>query len=444
MIIIRKLGEFMKRAHSDADASALPGTDTTSADASVSVAIASGISADGSGSGSSSLVGSVPESWKWILDIFDEAHLPKLGLPVQWESSTSGQHTRIAFNPETGERFPIEPSRTLKKIKPGPVGFIHATDKYYSMPGTEAPASVRFALFQDPRMQGALVEGSRGESLVPCLAHGDYVQVESLEADHVHAKSDIIARQMSLVNKLNTEPDFAEFVMKLDGINKFFVHIGGTYYGTLYFYELYFNDIDNIWLICGACNKHKSDKDPIAWFENQWPYGKEFFDYLSENVSDRGLLKKLETGEGLAQAAIAWFWSKQALYVSTSKIILNDIETPIKILGRKIGHIAGSGKLVRAERLQASLDGRMEMLLAVMRAPIGMARNSDDESFHSSSDEELRMPTRAPRIVYERAMRKIASELPQALIDRLGSEIQDLLREKEAEEDAHSIYTSPS
>ena len=64
-------------------------------------------------------------------------------------------------------------------------------------------------------------------------------------------------------------------------MDKFFIKVGNTYYGTLFFYELYFNDIDNIWLICQACNLQKSDAEALNWIENQWPFKDEFLEYLA-------------------------------------------------------------------------------------------------------------------------------------------------------------------
>ncbi len=66
------------------------------------------------------------------------------------------------------------------------------------------------------------------------------------QADHMHAKENIINRQKDLVKKLNDDQKFAKFIMKQDGMENFFVNVKGQYYGTLFFYELYFNDIDNI------------------------------------------------------------------------------------------------------------------------------------------------------------------------------------------------------
>ena len=89
-------------------------------------------------------------------------------------------------------------------------------------------------------MHDSIVKDGAGNALAPCIVHGDYVKVESLESDHIQAKANILQRQKGLVEKLNQDPPFAEFILREPGMNKFFIK---HKYGTLFFYELYFNDI---------------------------------------------------------------------------------------------------------------------------------------------------------------------------------------------------------
>ena len=89
-------------------------------------------------------------------------------------------------------------------------------------------------------------------------------------------------------------PAFANFLIQQPGMEKFFIKVEGKYQGTLFFYELYFNDIDNLWLICQSCNLQKSDEDTVKWLQEQWLYGKEFIEYLSrETIADGPILKKV-------------------------------------------------------------------------------------------------------------------------------------------------------
>jgi hypothetical protein len=164
------------------------------------------------------------------------------------------------------------------------------------------------------------------------------------------------------------------------------------YYGTLLFYEVYFNDVDNIWLICDACNSEKSNKDALEWFENQWLYGQEFLDYLSKKgLNDKGILLKISEKQGLAEVAIEWFWSRHANYISIAKALYEKLVVPLQILNIQVDRIAGLGNLQRTERLQASLNGKMLLLEAMMHAKIGMPKGSDEPSDSESSQDEMRI-----------------------------------------------------
>lgn len=330
----------------------------------------------------------LPAEWEWVLDLFDQAHLPKLGLPVKWPATVE-EHTRIFVDPTTGESFSID---TGKRLSSSPIGFIKASRGKHCMPGTDTPASARFERYYEPELHASFLKDHHNQSLIPCMAHGDYVKVESLQADHFQAKENIRKRQNELVAYLNKDDQFANHIIQQSGMNKFFVNYNGKYYGTLFFYELYFNDIDNLWLICGACNLHKSNQDTIAWLEDQWLYGQEFLDYLGKITQQKkqGILDKTDNNIGLATVAIEWFWKRHANYISTAKKLYEDVVIRIQLLNKQIDHIIGFGKKVRAERLQASLNVRLMFAAKLVQAGIGMPKG-DNESQHSSSDEEARM-----------------------------------------------------
>jgi hypothetical protein len=366
------------------------------------------------------------ERWRGLLAIIDEAHLPKLGMPVDWKK-TQEKHTQIAVNPMTNETINVA-TGVIIKHKEFPVGFIKSTPGSHSMPGTDQPVAIRWTRYIEPgKLSEHMVTDSHGFQQVPCIAHGDYVNVSSLAADHVQAQKAIKERQKALIEKLNdkSEPEFAEFLMKQDGMDKFFVQWGGKYYGTLFFYEIYLNDIDNIWLICDACNRYKKDQDTVRWFKKQWLYGPEFLDYLGK-INDEGILLKAKDKKGLAQIAIEWFWTRHAHYISVAKTLFKDVTRPIQILNRHVDHVIGSGNQKRAERLQASLDAKLLILKRIAQAPFGMPRNSG-ESQHNSSDDELRLtpPTGAdgkpiyPTVAqYAQAVSAFGEELP--MVTRTG------------------------
>ncbi len=372
----------------------------------------------------------VPAGWEWVEGVIDSAKLPYLGLPVKWDT-TQEKHAKIIFHPETGEIIDI-PSEKHSKNK-NAVGFITATKGRNPMPGAETPASVRYTRFLEPCLQDVLITSATGGSLVPCIAHGDYVKVESLESDHVQPKETILKRQQKLVAKLNEDSQFAEFLLTRPGMNKFFVNYKGKYYGTLLFYELYFNDIDNIWLICDACNSGKSNSDVFDWFKSQWLYGEEFLDYLTkQQINDKGILIKTQNQEGLALVAIEWFWDRHANYKSVAKKLYSEIVVPLQILNMRVDHVVGMGNQIRTERLQESLLAQVLFAQSAVKAKIGMPRGSQ-ESPHSSSDESYRLgplidqdgkPITVDVQMYKEAIEIASGRIPDLLEDVVKEELE--------------------
>lgn len=371
---------------------------------------------------------SLPSGWEWVLNVIDDAHLPHLGLPVRWDI-TKEKHAKVAFNPITGETIDIDTGRRSKN--PNAVGFITATKNKNPMPGATAPASVRYERFMGPCLQDALVKDATGSTLVPCIAHGDYVKVESLESDHLQAKEGIIKRQIELVAKLNAEPEFAKFILEQQGMDKFFIEYNDEYYGSLLFYELYFNDIDNIWLICDACNSHKSNEDTLDWLSNQWMYGEEFLDYLTrQHLKDDGILTKTNNKEGLAKVAIEWFWDRHANYVSIARKLYQDVVVPIQILNMRVDRVAGQGNLERTERLQASLMTKVMLAKGILDAKVGMPKGPD-ESPHDSSDDGARL---SPVLDDEGRPLPIDAgmyaETREAVLSRIPEQVSEMVREE--------------
>lgn len=373
----------------------------------------------------------VPIGWEWVLNICSEARLPELGRPVNWDR-TAKVHEKILIDPDNGKAFDPLTGKPLSSA----VGFIKATKGVDPMPGSLAPAAARVELYSKPEMQNSILLDNDAHYLVPCIVHGDYVKVESLQVDHLQAKENIRKRQDDLVRLLNNNAEFAEYLLKQPGMEKFFIkHTkDGKYYGTLFFYEVYFNDIDNLWLICGACNLHKSNQDTLEWLKNQWLYGKEFLDYLRLKRDDQGILKKTQDEQGLAEVAISWFWERHANYISTAKALLEHLTIPIQILNKKLDHVVGEDNQERAIRLKASLDAIVTLASKVVESKVGMPK-SGEESDHTSSDSERRLtppidddgqPVNVSSAAYNRAVEETSKQLPVVL--------KQLLKEKVREE----------
>lgn len=115
--------------------------------------------------------------------IFSEASLPLLGLPVRWEK-TQEMHSKIAFDPKKNKTYKIKENGEIVEGKKT-LGFIGTTSGKSEMPGSKKPAVVRFQRFQEFVQKGHLVKDFRGEGLLPCFAHGDYVPVQVMQSDHM-------------------------------------------------------------------------------------------------------------------------------------------------------------------------------------------------------------------------------------------------------------------
>lgn len=379
----------------------------------------------------------VPLGWEWAEDILTQYDLPKLGLPVKW-AQTAQRHQNVAYDARTKQAIDLRTGRKTTRS----IDFITATKGKNVIHGTEEPASVRVERYYEPCFHQHFIKDASGHTLAPCIAHGDYVKVESLESDHVQAKENIFKRQVGLVEKLNEDAAFADFLVKQPGMEKFFVKHEGKYYGTLFYYEVYFNDVDNIWLICDACNSQKSNGDTLNWFENQWLYGQEFLDYLARQQvaqTDTGILLKTADQRGLAEVAIAWFWERHANYVSVSQRIQQSIVVPLSVLNIQADRIIGYSAH-RGARLEASLNAKILLAESMVKAPgLGMPKPASDSS-HSSSDDALRMTplkdTTGQELVvtpgtYERAATEVAAAMPDFVKGLLKTKIKESLAQKQ-------------
>ena len=400
----------------------------------------------------SSVVPKVPQGWEWVLEIVDEAHMPHLGLPVKWDQTTKDEHQKIIFDPQTNKTINLKTGKASVK-KEFPVGFIKATRGTNTVPGTSEPASVRVQRFMDPHLHDSLIKDASGSSLAPCIACGDYVKVTALASDHVQASSKIIDRQKDLVAKLNEDHDFADFLMQQPGMSKFFVKVQESnedvYYGTLFFYELYFNDIDNIWLICQACNSQKSDDEALEWFKEKWLYGQEFLDYLGkckQKPNAGGILEKTKDKKGLATVAIDWFWDRHANYISISQRLHENVITPLQVLNKQVDRVIGLENKIRSERLEASLDARMLFTESIVKAPgLGMPKRTD-ESSHSSSDDASRITPMKDQAgndlvvtpnTYRKAAQETSSEIGVMAKESLRKNIIKFTEEKKPSQKTH-------
>ncbi len=116
-----------------------------------------------------------------------------------------------------------------------------------------------------------------------CMVHAAFVRKSGVDVDHAIAHSYISKNQIALLKFLNKNKKFADALLVLSEISDFFQRdaTDGRIKGTGYFYKICYNDTENLWLLCHACNIHKSDGDSLEWFRKQKPYFGESFIVLN-------------------------------------------------------------------------------------------------------------------------------------------------------------------
>lgn len=338
-----------------------------------------------------------PKSHEWILDIVEDTKLPSLGLPTKWER-TQEEYSKVAFDPATDTTYNIK-MKVEKKLKANPISFINATAGKNLMPGTNAPAAARYTRYQELANKGGIVTNARGEVYAICPTHGDFVKVESYQSDHMQPIAAIQTKQLELVEALNQNKNLAETVMNCPGIEKFFVKAkfsdstSERYYGTMLYYELYYNDIENLWLICQACNLHKKNKDTLKYLKTTWTFGEEFSKYVEKRgLNKEGILIKTsdDQQEGLANVAIKWFWKRHASFIATETVIFTGILKPLQVFNQKVDRLEGGTNNKRAKRNRDSLDITVHLTELSANTRIKFSHESDEEksSTRETSDDD--------------------------------------------------------
>jgi hypothetical protein len=117
----------------------------------------------------------IPVGWEWAQDLLTQYDLPTLGLPVKWEQ-TAKRHQNVAYDAGSGQAIDLKTGKKTTRS----IDFITATKGKNIIHGTEEPASVRVERYYEPCLHQHFIEDASGNTLAPCIAHGDYVKVESL------------------------------------------------------------------------------------------------------------------------------------------------------------------------------------------------------------------------------------------------------------------------
>ena len=141
-----------------------------------------------------------------------------------------------------------------------------------------------------------------------CVADGEVERLKMMDIDHTVPFKYIYAKQEALLNYLNdpNNADFTEGFLKATttvdskriDISDYFGRntTSNTVQGTRRFFRLCYNDIDNLLLICHACNIQKGAGDSLEWFRKQEPFlGERFVKAVNEvgGLYDGIIVKKV-------------------------------------------------------------------------------------------------------------------------------------------------------
>lgn len=131
-----------------------------------------------------------------------------------------------------------------------------------------------------------------------CVGDGSVERLKMMDIDHTVPFAYLRKKQIALLNYLNDplKVDFKISFLSVDNINDYFKEEAGIVKGTRRFFRLCYNDIDNLLLICHACNIDKGANDSLEWFRKQEPFlGERFVKAVNEagGLHDGIIVKKV-------------------------------------------------------------------------------------------------------------------------------------------------------
>jgi hypothetical protein len=352
----------------------------------------------------------------------------------------------------------------IKTYKPSDAITFILADR--EMPGAFKPAAAREHRFSEDndKKRGNILYDLQDNAHTICPAHGGLVSVKSLQTDHAHSSSDILKRQLDLIKALNENLDFSKSFIDTFELHDLFVLIEKKapkekkdkkvyknqdkklfeFQGTLYFYERYYNDINNLWNICQPCNLHKSDKEALKWFKENKNFGVAFTEEMTrKGIDQRGLITTVG-GKGLAEFALEWYRENHTQYIITTKLLYQDVIFQIQNNLHKAAVATGEGNKVRAEGYNALASLSAALVAGVtrknhkIRTPETSPPTSPQIS-QSSSEEDMLDVTATQVQDLADSMRDKKSPDSKALMGNLPAMVQSRLRARRLIQDPNNL-----
>jgi len=310
-----------------------------------------------------------------------------------------------------------------------------------------------------------------------CIADGEVERVNMMDIDHTVPFKYIYAKQEALLNYLNdpNNADFTEGFLKATttidsktiNISDYFGRntTNNTVQGTRRFFRLCYNDIDNLLLICHACNIQKGASDSLEWFRKQEPFlGERFVKVVNEagGLYDGIIVKKVckatsnpsdivkigefdcrlhdGEGKGLGEFVNDWFESENPGYSkgvvgAYSNIWLQlkeiwELQLKAKAAGDKvIGDKAGKEAQLSANKLTDMLDAQIK----AVEKHYGLLTKRGEEYTRSSQDSSEKSHSTTDTPEDRRARIKLIDEDTKKLLKYIHAvkKIQSLIRSKD-------------
>ncbi|MBS0359108.1 MAG: hypothetical protein JSS53_07555 [Proteobacteria bacterium] len=276
----------------------------------------------------------------------------------------------------------------------------------YRDPGRDKKDSVSFFSKQDHLGQISsvrrqlLVEtmNSRNPEEAFSFAESDYYAMGDLQVDHLQPSEEIIERQLELIMAMNIDPLFCEAMMKHPEAGKYFkkTHSHGRdeIVGTKYFFQVYHNCIDNLWLISTAANTGlgKLNQNPVDWLGTHPRYGARFFDDLggTQAINRDSILYAVEKpGQKtiLAKIAKEWFLNTYKEELAAAGY-LREMTSTAK---RKLGEVIQEPKTSISKRKKIKFMIRAAMAERLLQISSPTGSSSPSSSFAEINPENMNL-----------------------------------------------------
>lgn len=211
---------------------------------------------------------------------------------------------RINSSKERWKKIPCErPSRTASTIETGKIGFLER----------DGDNSVRASLKTQLKGQKLATIQSGTKEYYLNLVDQEYYQVGLLDADHLLASSNVIARQQEMIEMMNYDPAFRQEMINSRFNDGYFILTNNPItpvVGSYWFYQSHHNAMQNLWFLLSADNSGgKVAMDPVAWLKSQ-EIGMEYLDNLrrqGKKIDKNGVFYLTHPdGQSLKDSFIQW------------------------------------------------------------------------------------------------------------------------------------------